>query len=232
MGMLDRLLRRGDAAGESRLEDAVLREVREGGRAFERVVFTRNARVMVSVGENGRTLRLNERFREAPAGVLRAVGAMYAPAARRSAKGRRVVREYLRDTAQAAVPGADAPRRRRSRPRRVTAADAPHVERLRREFDRVNEEHFDGVLPGIHIALSGRMKRRNGHFSAEPLEIVISRRLCVHAADGEAEMTLRHEMIHLWQHTEGRTPGHGADFRACARRIGVHPRATRAVCWG
>lgn len=231
MSMLDRLLRRGDAAGESRLEDVVLREVRAGGRAFEQLVFTRNARVMVSVGDNGRTLRLNERFGEAPAEVLRAVGAMYAPAGRRSAKGKEVVRAYLRETAPPPAPGA-AGRRRKPRPRRVAAADVPHVERLRREYDRVNAEHFGGALPRIHIALSRRMKRRNGHFSADPLEIVISRRLCVHAVDGEAEMTLRHEMIHLWQHVEGRKPGHGADFRACAKRIGVHPRATRAVCWG
>lgn len=231
MSMLDRLLRRGDAAGESRLEDVVLREVRAGGRAFEHVVFTRNARVMVSVGDDGRALRLNERFREAPAEVLRAVGAMYAAEGRRSAEGKAVVRTFLRETAPPSAPGVEA-RRRKPRPRRVATSDIPHVERLRREFDRVNAEHFGGELPRVHIALSRRMRRRNGHFSADPLEIVISRRLCVHAADGEAEMTLRHEMIHLWQHVEGRKPGHGVDFRGCANRIGVHPRATRAVCWG
>jgi predicted SprT family Zn-dependent metalloprotease len=75
------------------------------------------------------------------------------------------------------------------------------------------------------------MKRRNGHFSVHPLEIVISRRLLTHAADGEAERTLRHEMIHLWQHESGRRPGHGADFRRWAERLGVRPRATRTVEW-
>ena len=95
----------------------------------------------------------------------------------------------------------------------------------------MNEEHFDGALPRVPIYLSGRMRRRNGHFCADPLEIVIARRLCEHAEDGEAEATLRHEMIHLWQHVTGVRPGHGLDFRRWARRLAVHPRAIRQVVW-
>jgi predicted SprT family Zn-dependent metalloprotease len=75
------------------------------------------------------------------------------------------------------------------------------------------------------------MKRRNGHFSARPLEIVLSRRLCTHGAPGEAEQTLRHEMIHLWQFVEGIPVDHGAAFRRMARKLDVHPRATRRVEW-
>jgi predicted SprT family Zn-dependent metalloprotease len=211
-------------------EDPLLREVRSGGRRFDRVVFTRNARVMVSVGGNGRTLRLHERFRTAPAEVLRAIGAMYA-SGRRSDRGasRSVVREYLQVCAEAMHADAMPPPRRRSR--RAAPGDDAHIERLRREFDDVNLAHFGGNLPAVPISLSGRMKRRNGHFSPIPLEIVISRRLCEKAAPGESEMTLRHEMIHLWQHVDGRRPGHGRDFREVAARIGVHPRATRGVCW-
>lgn len=95
----------------------------------------------------------------------------------------------------------------------------------------MNEAFFGGRLPDVPLRLSGRMRRRNGHFSAEPLEIAIARRLCEGAADGEAERTMRHEMIHLWQWVEGRKPGHGADFRRWARRLEIHPRATRTVCW-
>jgi predicted SprT family Zn-dependent metalloprotease len=115
--------------------------------------------------------------------------------------------------------------------RRRPAADRPHLARLQAEFDRVNAEHFDGALPRVHLALSGRMTRRNGHFSSTPVEIVISRALCRNALDGEAEKTLRHEMIHLWQFVEGRKPGHGRDFRRWAERLDVHPRATRQVTW-
>ena len=109
--------------------------------------------------------------------------------------------------------------------------DRPHLERLQEEFDRVNAAFFAGALPRVPLYLSGRMRRRNGHFTADPLEIVISRRLCHHAEDGEAASTLRHEMIHLWQHEQGHKPGHGRDFRRWAEKLGVHPRATRDVSW-
>lgn len=227
MALIEKVLGRGGVH-----EDPVLREVQAGGRRFERVVFTRNVRVMVSVGGNGRVLRLHERFRDAPAEVLRAIGAMYAKGRRRDpAESRSVVREYIRVCAEAGQTGPMAPPApRRSRP--AAPGDELHVERLRREFDHVNLAHFGGSLPVVPISLSGRMKRRNGHFSPVPLEIVISRRLCEMAAPHESEMTLRHEMIHLWQHVEGRRPGHGRDFREVAARIGVHPRATRRVRWG
>ena len=86
-------------------------------------------------------------------------------------------------------------------------------------------------LPEVPLFLSGAMRRRNGHFCSHPLEIVISRTLCTHAHPGEAEHTLRHEMIHLWQHASGKKPDHGEEFRAWARRLDVHPRATRRVSW-
>lgn len=213
-------------------EVRVLTEVGAGGRAFDRVVFTRNVRVMVSVGDGGRTLRLHERFRDAPADVLRSIGAMYGRGGRRMAgTGRAAVRDYLRGLpAPGPTAGEDSSGIPRGR-RRSLPADQRHIDRLRREFEATNAAHFDGALPAVPISLSGRMKRRNGHFSPAPLEIVISRRLCVEAEPGEAEMTLRHEMIHLWQHVSGRKLGHGREFRLLAARLDVHPRATRPVCW-
>jgi hypothetical protein len=205
--------------------DRLLAEVHAGGAAFEKLVLTRNRRVMVSVGEGGRTLRLNECFRDAPATVLRAVGLLYAAG---NQKGRSQAREELREFL-ASRSSATPPRRRA---RRIPTADRPHLERLRAEFERVNRDHFAGALPTVPIYLSGRMRRRNGHFCISPLEIVLSRRLCTEAAAGEVEQTLRHEMIHLWQHVNGKEPDHGREFRQWARRLGVHPRATRAVRWG
>jgi len=83
----------------------------------------------------------------------------------------------------------------------------------------------------VPIHLSRSMRRRNGHFSSQPLEIVISWRLCAHGAPGEAEQTVRHEMIHLWQYIEGAAVDHGPAFRRMAHRLDVHPRATRPVKW-
>ncbi|HEX8272657.1 MAG TPA: SprT-like domain-containing protein [Longimicrobiaceae bacterium] len=205
-------------------EAAVLAVVRKAGGGFRRVVFTRNRRVMASVAEGGAALRLNEAFAGAPEAVLAAVAVLFsARERRRRTAARETVRRFIRE-----MPAAPAPVRKA---RRVPPADRAHLERLRAEFERVNREHFGGGLPDVPLFLSGRMRSRNGHFSSHPLEIVISRRLCSHAEAGEAERTLRHEMIHLWQHAAGKKPDHGREFRAWARRLGVHPRATRPVVW-
>ncbi|HEV2736207.1 MAG TPA: SprT-like domain-containing protein [Longimicrobiaceae bacterium] len=212
------------APSAARDEAAVLAIVCKAGGGFRRVIFTRNRRVMASVAEGGAALRLNEAFASAPEAVLAAVATLFsARERRRRAAARETVRRFIRE-----MPAAPAPARRA---RRVPAADRPHLERLRAEFERVNREHFHGGLPDVPLFLSGRMRSRNGHFSSHPLEIVISRRLCTHAEPGEAERTLRHEMIHLWQHAAGSKPDHGREFRAWARRLGVHPRATRPVVW-
>jgi predicted SprT family Zn-dependent metalloprotease len=203
----------------------VLAAVRTVAPQFRRVVFTRNRRVMASVSRGGADLRLNAAFAEAPRDVLVAVGRMFTA---RDGRTRRRAREAVIGFVRGiAVPQAP------PRPRRRTHVpdDAPHVARLRAEFDRVNAAHFGGALPSVPIHLSGRMRRRNGHFSSHPPEIVISRHLCTHGEDGEAERTMRHEMIHLWQHASGGRPDHGKAFRAWARRLDVHPRATRPVRW-
>jgi len=215
------------AAAAARDEAATLAEVRRGGGKFVSVVFTRNRRVMASVAERGRTLRLHEDFATAPDRVLHALARLFS-ARQESARAaaRTVVNGFLAERRQA---GGDAPTRPRTR--EVLPGDEPHLERLRTEFRRVNEERFGGLLPEVPLFLSGRMRTRNGHFSRTPLEIVVSRRLCVDASEGEAEHTLRHEMIHLWQHTVRQQPDHGPVFRWWARLLGVRPRARRPVRW-
>jgi hypothetical protein len=193
------------------------------GGAYERVVLTRNRRVVAAVADRGATLRMHRALAEAPREVLRALVAALRPdePAPRSA-ARRVVRGFL-----ASLPPEPVLRRAR----RPAPGDAPHLQRLRAEYARVNAAHFGGTLPEVPLHLSGRMRRRNGHFSVDPLEIVLARRLCLEGGPGEAERTLRHEMIHLWQHLSGRRPGHRADFRDWALRLGISPRATRDVVW-
>jgi predicted SprT family Zn-dependent metalloprotease len=155
--------------------------------------------------------------------VLRAVGCVLSKKPEPTRAGaKEAILRFLR---------ANPPEAKRPTRRGKPAADRAEVERLAAEFDRVNERYFHAALPRVPISLSGRMRRRNGHFSTHPVEIVISRALCRHAEPGEAEKTLRHEMIHLWQHEQGRKPGHGQDFRRWAERLGVHPRATRNVSW-
>ncbi|HET7274443.1 MAG TPA: SprT-like domain-containing protein [Longimicrobiaceae bacterium] len=189
-------------------------------------MLTDNRRVMASVAGRGRTLRLHRAFADAPETVLTAVRSLIFGDPRvNRATARAVINDFLESLPR--TPGPEQVQKRR----RVRAADRPHIERLRREYQRINFAFFAGALPDVPIYLSGRMRRRNGHFSCAPLEIVISRRLCTGAAVGEAEHTLRHEMIHVWQHAQGHKPGHGRDFRQWAKRLDVHPRATRAVEW-
>lgn len=214
------------APAEARDEVAVLAEVRRGGGSFRRVVFTDNRRVMASVAERGATLRLHQSFAAAPPKVLHALARLFSaksPSARDAA--RQVVNEFLSERSPA--PTAAACRRKRE----ILPGDRPHLERLRAEYDAVNTEHFGGLLPAVSLYLSGRMRSRNGHFSRQPLEIVISRQLCIDAVAGEAEHTLRHEMIHLWQHVVGLKTDHGLPFRFWARLLRVRPRARRPVRW-
>jgi hypothetical protein len=203
----------------------VLAVVRAAGGPYRRVIFTRNRRVMASVAEEGTALRLNDAFAAAPDAVLVAVSALFSARDRRTRdRARDLVRSFIQH-----IPAHPAPPARRKR--RVNPGDRPHLDRLRAEFDRVNALHFGGSLPSVPLYLSGQMRRRNGHFSSHPPEIVISRRLCTHGEPGEAEHTLRHEIVHLWQHATGRPVDHGLQFRRMARRVDVHPRATRPVRW-
>ncbi|MBW3570081.1 MAG: SprT-like domain-containing protein [Gemmatimonadetes bacterium] len=210
-----------------RAEGEILRIVAPIAPHLRAVVYTRNRRIMASVGDRGRELRLNEAFATAPREVLAAVARLFsARDARTRARARAAVRAFI-----ATIPLEPAAVRRRPRTRQVLPGDEPHLQALREEFRRINAAHFDAALPEVPMYLSGQMRRRNGHFCSSPLEIVISRTLCTHAHPGEAAHTLRHEMIHLWQHATGKKPDHGPEFRAWARRLDVHPRATRRVAW-
>jgi hypothetical protein len=213
------------APGE-RSEHEVLAVLRTHGATYRRVVFTRNRRVMISVAGDRATLRMNVAFAAADDGVLAAVAHLYTAGSRgaKKTKAKEAVRRFIQGIPPHPAP--PRPRRRREHP-----ADRPHLERMQAEFDRANRLYFAGRLPRVPIHLSRNMMRRNGHFSSRPLEIVISWRLCVHGEEGQAEETMRHEMIHLWQYIEGAAVDHGPAFRRMAHRLDVHPRATRPVRW-
>ncbi len=178
---------------------------------------------MASVGRGG-TLRLHQAFATAPEEVLHAVTLCLGSGKRAGRAGAgRLLRDFFKQV-QTPTPTVS-----RSRP--VAPGHAPHVERLQVEFALVNRDFFADLLPSVPLYLSGKMRRRNGHFAVDPPHIVLASRLCTHALPGEAERTLRHEMIHLWQHANNLRVGHGRDFRAWAVRLAVVPRATRDVCW-
>jgi hypothetical protein len=210
----------------ARSEAEVLALLRRHGSPHQRVAFTNNRRTMISVGRDRSLIRMHLSFAAADEAVLAAVAVLYTPGAppRKRAAAKEAVRAFIN-----AIPldrGAPRPLRRRAHP-----LDRVHLERMQAVFDEVNRASFSGKLPRVPIHLSRKMRRRNGHFTSRPLEIVISWRLCAHGAPGEAEETMRHEMIHLWQYVEGLPVDHGPVFRRAARRLNVHPRATRPVKW-
>ena len=209
----------------ARDEAAVLAILRRAGGEYRRVVFTQNRRIMASVGKDRAVVRLNVAFSSAPEHILAAVSVLFAPGkGKRKTDAKETVQAFINALPPVAAPAR--PRRRTLRP-----GDRPLIDRLQAEFDRVNGQAFGGKLPRVPLHLSRQMRRRNGHFSSHPLEIVISHRLCVRAEPGEAEHTLRHEMIHLWQYVEGASVDHGSAFRRMAHKLDVHPRATRPVRW-
>ena len=209
-----------------RSESGVLAVLRRHGAPHQRLMLTNNRRTMISVGRDRSLIRMHHAFAGADEAVLAAVAVLYTPGApaRKRSAAKRAVRAFIN-----AIPldrTVARPLRRRAHPR-----DRAHLERMQAVFDEVNRASFAGKLPRVPIHLSRKMRRRNGHFSSRPLEIVISWRLCAHGAPGEAEETMRHEMIHLWQYVEGLPVDHGPVFRRAAHRLNVHPRATRPVRW-
>src|SRR5688500_14243363 len=147
--MLRSLLRRAPRTAPVHSEDnAILREVRRGGARVESLVLTRNRRVMASLGDRGRTLRLHESFRSAPRHVLVAVGVLVWS---RSRVAREQAKVEIRRFIEVAVPPIRS-RSNRSRPAGSPAAtDLPHLSRLQDEFRRVNRQYFGNRLPTIPI---------------------------------------------------------------------------------
>ena len=209
-----------------RTADEVLAVLRRHGAPHRRVQLTDNRRTMISVGRDRSLIRMHHAFAAADEAVLAAVAALYTAGlrTRKRMEAKTAVHAFIKtlplDRSPVRTP------RRRAHP-----LDRVHLERMQAVFDEVNRASFGGRLPRVPIHLSRKMKRRNGHFTSRPLEIVISWRLCAHGAPGEAEETMRHEMIHLWQYVEGLPVDHGPVFRRAARRLNVHPRATRPVKW-
>lgn len=195
---------------------------RHGLRGVERVVLTRNRRMMVSLA--GGVLRVHEGFVHAPPHILAAIAifAMSRNRARRSA-ARDLIVEY---------PVAIRPAARR--PASQHADDAPMAGRLTTLHAQLNLEHFGGALEHLEIQVSRRLARRLGHYTPRSHnggigEIVMSRRHVRRDGWPEAIHTLLHEMVHQWQDETGQPIDHGSGFRAKCRAVGIEPAATRMI---
>jgi hypothetical protein len=195
-----------------------------------RIRATDNRSVMVSLTTRHGVLSIHRGYARAPDRVLRAVVRFLTQRApseeRRAAEA--VILQF-RPSLHVSGP----PRRRRAAERPLPG-DLANLARLDRLFGQFNRTHFGGLLPRVSIRISGRMRTQLGQLCMDPdtglpYEITISRRhVELHDWD-EVAHTLLHEMVHLWQHRNGREVDHGPLFRVKAEEVGVLPSATRRV---
>lgn len=202
-----------------------------GVRSVARVRVTDNRTVLVSLSRH-RVLSVHRAFEGAPDDVLRAIVRFVAPGMARDARKaeQRSIVEWYKTNG---TKGTKETKGLVRRPDRPLAADRVALDRLALLFSDYNQRHFLGTLPAIPIRLSGRMRTRLGHLlldaAGTPQEITISRRHLAKHGWTEVEHTLLHEMVHLWQCTEGHAVDHGPVFRAKARETGVTAAARRWV---
>ena len=98
---------------------------------------------------------------------------------------------------------------------------------LRRLYDRLNRDGWNGELPARPVRWSRRMHALAGKYWRSRVrgwEIVLSV-LYHHHFPEEVSETLAHEMVHVWQHVNGLLrpggPHHGPAFRREAERVGA-----------
>ena len=113
---------------------------------------------------------------------------------------------------------------------RARAVSQRHLDRLRALHRDLNSRHFAGRLRKIEIRLSGRMRRKLGHYEVREATrapaIVISRRHLQRDGWTEVERTLLHEMVHQWQEESGHPVDHGVEFKTKSRELGARSRGT------
>jgi hypothetical protein len=197
-----------------------------GLRGVARIVTHTNRIVMVSLGARG-VLRLHRGYAHAPDRVLQAI-IRFLDARLPRAERRVAEREFIDFPVERHAPAPPGPQRR-ERPR---PGDLRLLHRLSQAHERLNAEHFGGVLGSLPLRLSSRMRTRLGELSVElrsgrPIEIAISRRHIARHTWAEVEHTLLHEMVHQWQAETGLPVDHGSTFRRKAREVGILPGAKR-----
>lgn len=192
-----------------------------GLRRVERLVLTRNRRVVLSV--RGAELRVHEAFAAAEP-ARRAAIVRFVMATRR--QERLAARAELVSIALPPSPrGARAPERTHPDDEGLAAQIALwHAE--------LNAERFAGALGAVGFRVSRRMRRRLGHYApgagGRANEIALSARHLRRDGLAAARATLLHEMVHQWQHERGLPLGHGAEFRRKCLEVGAPSRAPRA----
>lgn len=100
------------------------------------------------------------------------------------------------------------------------ASFLPTTVQLQALFARLNAEHFGGALRAYRIEYNARLRTVTGRISYRPALIELSLPLMTRHP-GHLPETLLHEMVHAWLHCLGLPSGHGSDFKAKMRAVGL-----------
>lgn len=189
------------------------------------IVLHRNRRVMLSLKPRS-GLRVHAGYAAAPDEVVAAIATWARPWVRRTVR-REAARVFMRFSVH---PEGPPPRKRR--PERAEPGDEALLMTLRALQAELNLSWFGGALALIPIELSGRMRRKLGHYEpssiGDPI-IAISRRHLERGPWASVRDTLLHEMVHQWQDQSGLPVDHGPGFRRKARELGIEPRAIVSI---
>jgi hypothetical protein len=208
-------------------EAEILGALRARGATFlEEVRLRPNRWRLISLSADRKRLNLHECFCAAPARVLDAV-ASFATAPARSRSYRNAV-EQMREwhEGQVAEYGLGEPL--------VSCGTAEQIGCLEQVYRQLNASHFGGMLPrALQIRLSDRMSRRFGHVSyarttrgeRKVAELALNIDLLLPGNEHALVDTLLHEMAHVEAWLVHGHRGHGAIWRAVARRVGCEARA-------
>jgi len=217
--------------------DDFLDELRlRGAVQLRRVRFRDNRSRIWSLTRGGTVLNLHRAFRRAPSSLIDAFALLVmqrgpsSPATRRAADRIRdwpPLREALREARERHA-------RRSGRLERPPHGCGTEEQRayLNALFRYFNQTRFRGALPAdIPLRLSRRMTSALGHMRPGEAadgtrfvaEIALNVDLLLPGNGAERVDTLLHEMAHAADYLESGCRGHGASWRAWARRVGCRP---------
>jgi SprT-like protein len=104
---------------------------------------------------------------------------------------------------------------------RSSATSLPSIADLQLLFARLNLEHFGGALRAHRIEYNARLTTCTGRICYRPPFIELSLPLLARHPK-QVRATLLHEMVHAWLHQSGLPSGHGSEFKAKMREVGLN----------
>lgn len=212
---------------------------RRGATRISCVRFRKNRNTIWSLTRNGTVLNVHDAYRRASPHLLDAFATLAIEGEVRSHASRRAAKDIsewppLTQEIKRLRDEHDERRRDALLDDDATSCSATTGQRayLRSLYRYFNDTRFDGVLPDdVPVRLSSRMRSALGHMmpgergdgSRYVVEIALNCDLMLPGNGAERADTLLHEMAHAADWLECGERGHGASWRAWAKRAGCQP---------